>query len=272
MEPLRIVIVGPGRAGGSVALAASAAGHEIVGVIPGPSGRIPDRLELVRVDGTPPRADLLVIAPRDDAIGEVVGRLADDATRFDHACHLSGLASVELLAPLRAGGCSIGSFHPVQSLPDEERGSRALAGAHAAVSGDAGTVELLASFAESLGMSWFMVADHLKPLHHAAASAASNFVVASLAVAAELVQRAGIPRDAYRPLTLASVDNAYDADPLRVLTGPVARGDVGTVTAQLEAAESVSPQIGRAFTAMVQATAALTPHEEALLHVVASRR
>ncbi|HSM45258.1 MAG TPA: hypothetical protein VK969_09615, partial [Acidimicrobiia bacterium] len=70
---MRLIIVGPGRAGGAIGLAAEAVGHELVGVL----SRSPtDRWESLAWDGPLPEADIALIAVRDEAIAEVAERIA----------------------------------------------------------------------------------------------------------------------------------------------------------------------------------------------------
>ena len=186
-------------------------------------------------------------------------------------CHLSGFTSIEVLAPLRSERRAVGSLHPVQSLPDPMSGSWALEGSHAALTGDPETVVVLRLLAETIGMSAFDLEDRMKPLHHAAAAAAANFVTASLVLATRLGTRAGVPPDTYRALTDTTVVHAWRLGAVESLTGPIARGDVGTVAGQLEAIEVDAPELAAAYAAMVRATAALTPYADLFDSLVRER-
>jgi predicted short-subunit dehydrogenase-like oxidoreductase (DUF2520 family) len=255
MHPLRIVVVGPGKAGGAVAMAASRAGHEVVAVVSGPSGRVPEGLDAPRLPpgGVVPACDLIVLAVRDDGIAEVASSLR--VGEVGAVIHLSGFTSVRVLDRFADDGVVVGSVHPLQSLLDPERGAEALRGSFAAVTTDDDGLALLSSFARSLGMRPFRLADEDKPAHHAAAAAASNFVVAALDIASELAAATGVPFEAYATLTRSVVDNAYEVGPAHALTGPVARGDVGTVAGQIRAAAAVSHDLRARYVAMVEATA-----------------
>ncbi len=268
---MRIVIVGPGRAGGAIALGASAAGHDLVGVITGPSGQVPGGLDAVRLPmGSPvPPCDLVVLAVRDDMIADVASTLV--AHEAGIICHLSGFTPVGVLERFAATGSAVGSIHPLQSLLDAERGVLALRGSFAAVTADDATAVTLSSFVRSIGMRPFRLADADKAAHHAAAAAASNFVVAALAIAAELAAETGVPFEAYASLTRAVVDNAYEVGPGAALTGPVARGDVGTVAGQMRAAAAVSADLGARYAAMVEATARLAGRWDEMSQIVDGR-
>jgi predicted short-subunit dehydrogenase-like oxidoreductase (DUF2520 family) len=73
-----------------------------------------------------PRADLLILAVRDDAIEEVAGRLASRCRAVRFAVHLSGLKPVTDLASLSTVGLMVGVFHPLQTLPNPEDGAASL--------------------------------------------------------------------------------------------------------------------------------------------------
>ena len=246
-----LVFVGAGRAAGSMALASEAAGHRIVGFLT----RRPTELGKALSWSRPlPPCDLILVAVSDDAIAAVAERLVPLRTGGTVVAHLSGFVSVAALRPLGEGG--IGSLHPLQTLPDASRGSQAIGGAWAAITAVEGSVgRVLSDYAESLGMRPFELADNAKPLYHAAAAAAANYVVESLAVSADLLEAAGVPLEVMEPLTRAIVNNVFTRGPASSLTGPIARGDRDTVFGQIEAANSVSSSLGSQFRLLAQATA-----------------
>jgi len=249
---MRLTIVGSGRAGGSIAIAATRAGHEICGVITrsgdtryGPV--IPPDMPL-------PESDLLLIAVRDEAIVGVAENLADRAASVAVAAHLSGFTPVTALRALADRGLSTGGFHPLQTLPDAERGAEALAGSFVGVDGDPLALDTLTHLASSLGMEPFRLDDTIRPAYHAAAAAASNFVLTALATSGDLFDSAGVDPRVARPLVERAVANFYETGPA-ALTGPIARADTDTVIGHLEAARTVSEEVGRQFRLMAEATA-----------------
>lgn len=264
---MRIVLVGPGRAGMSLAIAAAAAGHEIVGVV----GRSLDSAQLgasmvgavaLTVDDDLPSADLMIVATRDAVIVAVAAAIAPKATDIPSAIHVSGLTSVTALAPLAARGLEVGSFHPLQTLPTPQAGAARLAGAYIAITADPPLQHRLEGFARDLGAIPFALDDRAKPLYHAAAAAAANFPLAAFSMASDLFAAAGVPWDAARPLVEAVVANAFEMGPRAALTGPVARGDVDTVAAQLRSVDSNAPQWRVAFARFVELLAAITGRAE----------
>ena len=258
---MRIIVVGPGRAGGSVAVAAQAAGHEVVGLFDRRTGahELADRVGVHRrlVGETMPDADLVIVSVPDDAIAEVAGALAPAAGRVRGAVHLSGLTSVRVLDPLRQAGLVTGSFHPLQTLPGWRVGSRALRGAHVGITAPEDWAAELESFARSMGCRPFRVADDRKALYHAAGGVAANYVSAALRVAELMFREAGVDPAAARPMVEQAVANAFDLGFRDALTGPISRGDLGTVRRQVEAVDRHAPDVSEAFRALTRLTAQL---------------
>lgn len=261
-----MILAGPGRAGMSLALAAARAGHDVAGVLGrGSAVAAAARLERAELtwDELLPAADVLVIAVRDDAIAEVAGRLAPLAIGVESAVHLSGSIGVGALAPLADVGLSTGGFHPLQSLPDPDTGSRRLAGAWVGVTAeDSGLHAALVGLAGSLGMIPFDLRDGARPLYHAGASAAANYVVGSLALAQRLFAAAGVPWEAAGPLVEAVVKNVMELGPDRALTGPIARGDVSTVRQQVAAIRAAVPDLEADFVDIGRVVARLAGRDE----------
>lgn len=248
---MHIEIHGAGRAGGALAIAAHRTGHRIVGLTSrtGTSvTRVAEHVEVV--DGDP---DLRIVAVSDDVIEPVAAELANGTAV--PTVHLSGSVTIEALAAIRGAGAPIGSFHPLQTLPDPVVGADRLPGSWFAITCDTELAAPLESLARSLGGHPFTIEDDAKPLYHAAAAATANFPLASLALAERLYAEAGVPFEASRPLVDAIVDNAYALGPLAALTGPIARGDAGTVRAQRAAVAEVSAEAEAAFTQLGRGTA-----------------
>jgi predicted short-subunit dehydrogenase-like oxidoreductase (DUF2520 family) len=261
---MEITIVGPGRAGIAVATAAADAGHRIVAIV----GRSLSSAESVAADlgAAPfsidmefPAGELLVIATRDDVIpaiaGTIAGRIAPGPG--SGAVHMSGLVGRDALAPLEVAGFETGVFHPLQTLPNPEVGAARLPGAWVGITAT-GLRDRLVELAGSMAMHPFDIADEHKALYHAAATAAANFPLASLSMSRDLFAAAGVPFAAARPLVEAIVANAFELGPRAALTGPVARGDVGTVSTQMDAVARAEPTWLADFVASVQTLARIS--------------
>jgi predicted short-subunit dehydrogenase-like oxidoreductase (DUF2520 family) len=180
------------------------------------------------------------------------------------AAHLSGFTPVLALREIQERGTAVGGFHPLQSLPDAESGAKALEGSFVGIDGDQLGADVLTHLAVTLGMEPFRLDDAARPAYHAAAAAAANFVVTSLAVSADLFHSAGIDPKVSRPLVERAVANVFEKGPAASLTGPIARGDIDTVIGHLTAAHDVSEYVGRQFRLMAEATTIRAGREEDL--------
>lgn len=270
---MRIIVVGPGRAGGSLALAARRAGHEMVAIY---ARRREDRdvaghlgLTAMLLGDPMPAADLIVVAVRDDAIGISARTISQGAVPVPRVVHLSGLASLEVLDPLREVGLEVGSFHPLQTFPDWHTGSRSLAGSFIGITAGEELALFLERFACSLGCRPVRIAEERKPLYHAAASAASNYVTTALAVAEALYAEAGLELRVALPLVRQAVANSFELGAIPSLTGPIARGDTGTVRRQLEAVDRDAPHLSESFRSFARATAELAGTAESMEDLLA---
>jgi predicted short-subunit dehydrogenase-like oxidoreductase (DUF2520 family) len=251
---MNISIRGPGRAGGALAIAAFDAGHTIVSV----QGRNADAVNRLSalVEVRPGTPDLVIIAVADDAIDVVAADIAAHGPTSP-TVHVSGAVPVSALDPIGDTGVQVGSLHPLQTLPDPQRGAERLAGAWMAVTAEEPLRTVLNDFAVSLGCRPFDLNDDVKPLYHAGASAAANYTLTTLDLALALFEAAGVPFEAARPLVETIVANAFEMGPAEALTGPVARGDGQTVARQIAAIREQIPQAEEVFIDLARATAAI---------------
>jgi len=235
-----LALVGPGRAGTTVAAALVARGWSPVGV----AGRRPDApstLRVVELLGAPAvevadagrEADLVVVATPDATIADTAAMLVPGLRPGSLVIHLSGACPLEELDKLHSArpDVELGSLHPLQSLPSVELGLARLPGSWCAVDGSP-RVERLAV---SLGMRPFRLDASQRGRYHAAATIASNHLVALLGQAIRVADAAGVPPDALLPLVRSTVDNVDALGSHDALTGPVARGDAETVARHLDA-------------------------------------
>ena len=176
---------------------------------------------------------VLICAP-DDAVADVASRVG---SRTRIALHTCGSRGPEILLRLRERGVAVGSLHPLQTFPTPDAGVERLPGCAFAVAGDPEAAEWAAAIVALLGGTTLTIQNHA--LYHAAAVMASNYVVALLGAAESLMEMAGVRRDdalpALAPLIRASVENTIALGPARALTGPLQRGDAGTIALHMEA-------------------------------------
>ena len=194
-----------------------------------------------------------LVAVSDRAIAPVAEELARANGTLRVALHTCGSYGPEALAPLNAAGVSCGSIHPLQTLRDASQGAAALRGAAFAVSGDSAALSWAEELARALGGRILRIRPDGRHLYHAAAVMASNYIVALLDCAGQLMALAGAPQEdalrALAPLAQASVANAVRHGAVEALTGPIARGDAATVAEHARALEGAEPSIAELYKA-----------------------
>ncbi len=197
-------------------------------------------VEAVLYEDLPAHASRILIAVADHAVEPVAESLsARWPSHGGVALHTCGAKGVEALDALCRRGIHCGTLHPLQTIPDPATGVQALRGVAFAVSGDPLAVAWAQRIAGLCGGSILEISAEFRPLYHAAAVMAGNYVVALLAAAETLLGAAGVEStwalEALGPLVRSSVDNALRAGPAAALTGPISRGDAATVAAHLQA-------------------------------------
>lgn len=231
-----VAIVGQGRVGHAVAAALRAAGVDVRG----PLGR----------GATAAEADIVLLAVPDAEIAAAATRIAPGRL----VGHFSGATTLEPLAPHEALG-----IHPLITIV----GDTSFAGVPAAAAGSTPRALAVAkTIARTLGMEPFEIADGDRAAYHAAASIASNFAITLETFAADLAGTAGMPREALAPLVHATVAN-WQRHGAAALTGPIARGDEGTVARQRAAVAERTPERLELFDALVTATRDLAARDRA---------
>ena len=244
-KPLpRLAIIGRGRVGGALARAGEAAGTDLA-----TAGR-EDALQVAR------GAEAALLCVPDAEIGRACEAIAGAVPPLRLVGHVSGATTLDALAAATDRGAIAFSLHPLQTVPDERTD---LTGAPCAIAGShPEAVEFARKLTEVLGMRPFEVPEHRRAAYHAAASIASNFLVALQESAAELFETAGIDdaRDLLAPLVLRTAANWSERGG-DALTGPIARGDEATVAEHLAALRDIAPELVPMYEALAERTRAL---------------
>jgi predicted short-subunit dehydrogenase-like oxidoreductase (DUF2520 family) len=213
-----VTIIGSGRVGSAVAARLSERGLRV-----GPDG------------------DVVLICVPDDAIVEV----SAGVEAGPWVAHVSGATPLSALDPHRRRF----SLHPLQTFT-RARGPEQLDGAWGAVTAESDEARTVGFWlAETLGLRPFELGDESRPLYHAGAAIASNYLVTLHSVAAELFRAAGAPPDALMPLMQRTIENDFQ------LTGPIERGDWKTVEAHRRAIRAARPELEPLYDVLAEATA-----------------
>jgi predicted short-subunit dehydrogenase-like oxidoreductase (DUF2520 family) len=251
---VEFAIIGAGKVGKALACLLAQAGYGFLGAASRTeeSARAAKRFVGSGVATTDPtrlipRADLVFITTPDAAIASVCLTLAESGALTPGAvvAHCSGALPSSILEPARRAGCAVGSLHPCQAFASAGEAVRVLPGSYCCIEGDLAAVEALEEVARVLRMQIVKVPTSAKVLYHAAACVASNYAVALQHAAVRLQEAAGISReDALQcllPLLQGTASNLERAGLPDALTGPIERGDAGTVAAHLEAVAEAAP-------------------------------
>jgi predicted short-subunit dehydrogenase-like oxidoreductase (DUF2520 family) len=246
-EPVKstteVGVLGAGRLGTTLARALAHAGHAVGAVAsrePARAAELVARLPNARAV-TPAvlvaRSAVVVMAVPDAAVATLAESLPWRAQQ--RVVHCSGALGLDVLDAARAAGALRGCFHPLQTFPERFGDTARLRGIAIGIEGDAELDAELRAICHELGATPLSLTGVDRARYHAAAVFASNFVVALHAAAARAFAQAGLTSDAARaalaPLTAATADAIARLPLERALTGPIARGDAGTVEQHLRA-------------------------------------
>lgn len=161
--------------------------------------------------------------------------------------HTSGAHSSAVLTAARSKGAHVLSFHPLQTFPGLEVGLQSLPGTFFTVEGDKDGFGLAEELVGALNGKMLSIPTELKPLYHAAACVACNYLVSLMDVAMRMYEIMDIPAEnameALSPLIEGTLRNIASLGPRDALTGPIARGDAPTVSSHLENMERQCPEL-----------------------------
>lgn len=261
---LRVGVVGTGRVGAALAAALARAGHRPVaasGVSEDSRRRaaelLPD-VPLVEPAEVLARAELVLLTVPDDALPGLVRGLAETgAIRPGQLiAHTSGRYGVAVLEPaLRAGALPM-ALHPVMTFTGTSVDVQRLAGCAFGVTAPEELRLAAQALVIEMGGEPEWIPEDVRPLYHAALSLGANYLVTLVAQAKELLRTAGVqaPDLMLAPLLGAALDNALRSGDA-ALTGPVARGDAGTVAAHVAELRTHAPGMVSGYLAMARTTA-----------------
>ncbi|MFS0718380.1 DUF2520 domain-containing protein [Arthrobacter sp. 1P04PC] len=265
---LGVGIIGAGKVGAVLGAALRAAEHAVVGVsaVSEASRERADTLlpgvPILEIQDIVERAELVLLAVPDDALGPLVDGLAKLGAwqPGQLVAHTSGRFGVGILHPVRAAGAVPLALHPAMTFTGMSLDLTRLLDCTFGVTADPAMLPIAQALVVEMGAEPVAIAEGDRPLYHAALAHGSNHLVTLVAQAAEMLREVGVeePGRMLGPLLRASLENAL-ASGESALTGPVARGDAGTVAAHAEALRDLDGGSGgdilEAYLAMARATA-----------------
>ena len=271
-----IAIIGLGKVGAAVGYLLRSAGYEIVAV----AGRTREKLlqNWTYTQGhlaeslaeAASLANCIIITTSDDAISSVCEEICRKGAILPgkKVLHMSGAGSLALLESARRAGAYVASIHPLQSFATVEDAINALPGSTFAITADEAILDWSSQMVLDLQGVPFILNDRDKPLYHAAACLASNYLTTLLHTVETIYQSLGLaPADAIKafwPLVSGTIHNIEYKGTVKALTGPIARGDAGTVASHLATLGDRFPEFLPLYCVMGTETVALGLEKKSL--------
>ncbi len=264
---MQVSIIGAGAVGTGMGILLSQRGYTIAGVASRTlisAQRAAARLSCPaceQPEEAARRADIVLITTSDRAIGAVAAAIAGRGgfRTGQTVIHMSGSLTAAVLAPAQQAGARILSLHPLQSCADADRAVANLPGSVFSLEGDREALPLGKRLVTDLGGEYFVISPDAKPLYHAAACVASNYLVSLVDLSRRLMQAAGMEAEmaahALDPLIKGTLENINDKGIPGALTGPIARGDFSTVRDHLRAMAVAAPHLEETYRALGRYTA-----------------
>lgn len=249
---LKLGFIGAGTVGTALAARLSQSGYPIVSV----ASRTKDSAQkLSDAVGYCPvfdsnqeaadHAELIFITTPDDAIAPVVAGIKWHGGQ--RVVHCSGADSVASLQPARDAGAEVGAFHPLQTFASVEQAMENMPGSTFALEAEEPLLSALKELADALGGKTVVLKASDKVLYHASAVIACNYLVTLVKLAGDLWQSFGVDTphstQALLPLLRGTLHNIETVGIPKCLTGPIARGDIGTVNKHLDALTQTAPHL-----------------------------
>ncbi|HEY41902.1 MAG TPA: DUF2520 domain-containing protein [Dehalococcoidia bacterium] len=248
----KLGFIGAGTVGTALAIRLSERGYQVVAVA-SRSQASADRLAqaingcsaVTSSQAVADSAELVFITTPDDAISTVVSSIKWHPGQS--VAHCSGADSVNSLEPARTQGASVGAIHPLQTFASVEQAINNIAGSTFALEADEPLLSTLKEIATTLDGTWIELKSEDKVLYHAAAVIACNYLVTLVKLATDLWQTFNVPPEqatnALLPLLRGTIANIERVGIPQCLTGPIARGDTGTITKHINALEKAAPAV-----------------------------
>ncbi|MEW5764863.1 MAG: Rossmann-like and DUF2520 domain-containing protein [Acidobacteriota bacterium] len=253
-------LIGCGKAGLSVALALKGSGWRVEAC----ASRTPESARtgaewlacpvLPSLNDLPREGHLLLGVP-DTALRDVDRAVAasDPYLRGRVVLHLSGALPARILESCRLRGASVGSIHPIMTLPDPLTGAKNLRQATFALEGRPDAMTAMKAMVQSMSGKSFTLSPRGKTLYHAAAVVAANHLVALIADSQEMLRLAGadpsVSLPAFQSLMVGTVSNVFASGPVAAITGPIERSDQEIIRNHLQALKRW-PRLSERYRAM----------------------
>jgi predicted short-subunit dehydrogenase-like oxidoreductase (DUF2520 family) len=186
-------------------------------------------------------SEILLITTRDDQIEGACEDLCRQKCIGAHHLvgHMSGAHSSRILAEAGQRGATVFSLHPLQAFADEDKALAELPSTYFSLEGEGERLQPVRQLLSQIGNRYFLITPENKSLYHLSACILSNYLVTLMDNGLAALEKSGIdPQEGFqamRPLIEGTLSNIARLGPAKALTGPIARGDAGTVRQHLQA-------------------------------------
>jgi len=252
---LKIGFIGAGTVGTALSVLLNSKGYRFVGASRRRTsadnpGTVVSNLRILESNQeVADNADLVFITTPDAAIAGVAKEV--NWRSGQSVVHCSGADSVDVLEPARKYGAVVGGFHPLQTFAGIEEAIENIPGSTFGIEAEEPLLTTLKEIAAVLGGHWIKLEAGDKVAYHAAAVFACNYLVTLVKMATDLWQTFSIPGEqatkALLPLIRGTLHNIETIGIPQCLTGPVARGDTGTVNKHLKTLREKAPSLLLAY-------------------------
>jgi len=200
-------------------------------------------------------ADCILITTPDDAISSACKEIAlCPVIKGKLVFHMSGAGGLDLLEPAKKAGAAVASIHPLQSFSSIDQAIKNIPGSYFGITADKKAQLPAKKIVRDLGGIPFLISSDQKQLYHAAACFASNYLVSLMNTVESIYQAIGInekdAKKAYLPLVYGSLKNIDNSGSITSLTGPIARGDFGTIKKHITAINKNLPQYSSLYSSL----------------------
>jgi len=249
---LNLGIIGAGTVGTALAVRLSRKGYQIAAIN---SRSRSSALRLAQYTGSgivydfaqavADKADFVFITTPDDAIPVIASEI--HWHKGQYVVHCSGADSLDVLEPARIIGAKVGSFHPLQTFAGIQKAIDNLPGSTFALEAEGDLLDILKEMALAMEGRWIKLGAGDKAAYHTAAVLTSNYMVTLVKLATDLWGSFGVPKEeaiqALLPLLKGTINNIENLSVPNALTGPIARGDAGTVQIHLDTLKQTAPNM-----------------------------
>jgi predicted short-subunit dehydrogenase-like oxidoreductase (DUF2520 family) len=203
-------------------------------------------------------SDLVLLTVPDDALPELAEGLASTGTdlRGKILVHASGAHGHGVLAPATLVGALPLALHPAMTFTGRDEDVDRLANCAFGVTAPEQLRPIAEALVVEMGAEPVWITEDKRTLYHAALAGGANHLVTLVSDSAALLSSAGVPEPGrmLAPMLGAALDNALRLG-IHGLSGPVLRGDAGTVAGHIEQLRENAPESVASYVELARLTA-----------------